>query len=66
MAHVMDSIVTGAILITALYFAAKFLWKIVHPPKHMNSTCIACDSGCDMKEIRNDYHKKKHQLQVSN
>jgi len=64
MAELMDTFVTGIIVIMAAILTAKYLWKLVHPPKHMNATCVACDSGCNLRDIRNDYHKKQHQLQV--
>ncbi|MCF7796147.1 MAG: hypothetical protein K9N11_06500 [Lentisphaeria bacterium] len=65
MAHVIDMMITGGIVLVAVVLTTKYLWKLIHPPKHLHPTCVACDTGCEIRDIRNDYHKKQHQLPVS-
>ncbi|MCF7801124.1 MAG: hypothetical protein K9N34_03805 [Candidatus Marinimicrobia bacterium] len=65
MAQLIDTLITGAVVMVAVFLTAKYLWKLVNPPKHLHPTCIACDSGCEIRDIRNEYHKKQHQLQVN-
>ncbi len=60
MAQLVDSVITGIILVVAIVLAVRYLWRIVHPPRHLSGACIACDTGCDMREIRDQYHAKKH------
>lgn len=65
MAQLMDIAITGVVVLIAVVLTAKYLWKLIHPPKHLHPTCLACDSGCEIRDIRNEYHKKQHQLRVS-
>lgn len=65
MAQLIDMLVTGAVVLIAVVLTAKYLWKLTHPPKHLSPSCVACDTGCEIREIRDEYHKKQHQLQVN-
>ena len=65
MAHLMDIALTSTILVVVSFFTVKYLWKIIHPPKHMSGACVACESGCEMQDVRNEFHKKhQHHLPV--
>jgi len=67
MAHIIDWLVTGSIVLISSVLTIRYLVKLVHPPKHLQATCIACDTGCEMREIRDDFIKKKrHLVQTKN
>lgn len=62
MAQLIDWLITGAIVSVSMVLAIRYLAKLVHPPKHLQATCIACDTGCEMSDIRDEYHKKQARL----
>lgn len=62
MAHLIDWLVTGSVVLISAVLTIRYLVKLVHPPKHLQASCIACDTGCEMREIRDDFHKRQSRL----
>ena len=59
MAQLMDSVITGIILVVATVLALRYLWRLVHPSRHQSGACSACDTRCDKHEICDEVHAKK-------